>query len=76
MNSGLELFAVFAEDGHVFAKVQSVAKFGDGAVPLGDFVDGGRGEEPVGEGVFAHAGAGLGEKFEEAPLPKRSRSTA
>ncbi len=67
MESGFELFTIFAEHGHVFPKVQPVAKFGDGAVPLRNFADGGRSEEPMCKGVFAHASAGQREKLEQAP---------
>ena len=65
VDAGLQLF-FFAGDGHVFAEVQPVAKFGDGGVAVGDCSDRKRTEEPVCKGVFAHAGAGLGEKLEEA----------
>ena len=61
-------FEVFAEDGDVFAKIEAGAEFGDGCVALGELRDGRWGEEPGGEGVFSHAGAGEGEEFEEAGL--------
>jgi hypothetical protein len=56
---------VFAEIGDVFAKIEAVAKFVDGGVALFQLADGRRSEEPSGECVFAHAGAGEREKFEE-----------
>jgi len=69
VDASLQLF-FFPGDGHVFAEVQTAAKFGDGGVALFDFIDGFtvalRTEKPVREGIFSHAGAGLGEKLEEA----------
>ena len=59
-------FEVFADYGHVFAEGEAGSEFGDGGLAFEDVRDGGGGEEPVGEGLFAHAGAGLREKFEEA----------
>jgi len=56
----------FAGDCHGFAEVETIAKIGDGAVPLVDGIEGCGAKEPVGEGVLTHAGSGDGEKFEEA----------
>jgi hypothetical protein len=59
---------VFAEDGHIFAKIEAVAEFVDGCVAFGDLCDRGWRQQPCGECVFAYASASEGEKLEEAAL--------
>ena len=62
MDADLE---ILAEDGDVFTKIEMVAEIVDGSLTLKKFRHRRRGEEPGGKGVFAHAGAGEGEEFEE-----------
>jgi hypothetical protein len=57
-----------AGHGHGLAKVEAVAEVGDGLVTEADDLDCGRVEEPVGQSVFAHAGAGQREELEKAAL--------
>ena len=52
-------FEMFSDYGHVFAEGEAGSEFGDGCVARMDLRDGGGGEKPAGEGLFAHAGAGL-----------------
>jgi hypothetical protein len=56
---------IFAKDGYLFAEVEAGAKFGECGVALLEVGNGGWREEPRGEGIFAHAGAGEREEFEE-----------
>ena len=63
-------FEVFAEDSDVFAKIEMPSKLGDGRVALLDLCDWRWSQEPCGKSVFAHAGAGEGEEFEETALPE------
>src|ERR1700733_15115734 len=59
---------IFAKDGHVFAKIEAVAEFGDGRVTFGDLCDWRWAQQPSGERVLTDTGAGEREKFEEAGL--------
>lgn len=57
-----------AGDCHRLAEVEAVAEVGDGLVTQIDGFDRGWVEEPVGQGVFAHTGAGEGEELEQAAM--------
>jgi hypothetical protein len=63
-------FDVFAEDCYFLTETKAVAKFGDCCVALDELRNRRWGQEPISESIFAHAGAGEGEKFEEAGLAK------
>ena len=63
-------FEVVAEDGGIFPEIEMGAEFGNCCVALCELCYGRWGEEPCGESVFSHAGAGEGEEFEETTAAK------